>query len=510
LTKDIEISFVKESFVKTQLLFRRSNPVFMNQFCPIIFESQKENLIQSLDCWDNIFSFLVPKELFKLLSVDRNMNDLIIKSNVWEDLYRRDFKNKGLYELEKELIKKSKSNWFSVYKIKLFQKFFCEPILFHCLEDYISVGLANEGVKFKEPMVYCEEEYFDSYSQSLVSYMLWGSSCRKNKSTPIVKEGKINTTEIERYIESLYEKFFPFYENLRQMRYFSSYFHTIKPVSSVYPVIFLEWEGMTKIEKSVLKKVFLKFDAPSLKFITKHQAILAKHSKENGIVVFLTRESIRIVMDLNKSILKEISMKDTSDGVQKMKTFIKPMAELFKQHGIIFYSTFEELQDEFLKSFKDEFNVKVSESDDVWDGMVIYSQFSNTFTNAPCELINVENLAKETKNYSNFNFSQNSILNFEKFNSDGRSPIHIAGYYGNLEFIKLAESLGVDLNLKEKNFGQNILHISCAAGKMNVVEYLMNKVKMDPKVKDKDNLTCFQLSKLKMIKDFIQEYESNN
>jgi hypothetical protein len=79
-----------------------------------------------------------------------------------------------------------------------------------------------------------------------------------------------------------------------------------------------------------------------------------------------------------------------------------------------------------------------------------------------------------------------------------------------LEFIKLSESLGVNLNLKEKKFGQNILHISCAAGRMNVVEYLINIVKMDPKVKDKDNLTCTHLSKLKMIKVFIRENESNN
>jgi hypothetical protein len=506
----VDPEFQKKSFLKTQLLFKKSNSIFINQFYPTTLESPKENVITSLDCWENIFTFLHVNELFKLLSVDKNMNGLVTESEVWENLYQRDFKgSKGLgYDLERVFKKKNENNWFNIYKIKLYHRLFYQPMLFHCLNGKVSVGLAHQGKKFTEPMVYFDEQFFDQYSQNIINYKIWGSQCR-NGSTPIVKDGKF-TTEIEEYIEQLYEKFFPYYENLRQMRYFSPYFHTIKPVTSVYPVLFLEWDGMTRIQKNELKKAFLKVDAPSLKFVTKSQSILAKYSKESGIVVFLNEDSIRIVMNLKNIIDKEILMKDSAEGVQKLRKFIKPMEELVKQHGIIFHSEFENLQEVFLNSFKDDFAVKSSFIKDIWEGMVIYSQCSNTFTNVPCELINVESLAKEQKDFSKFNFSQNSILNFEKFNSEGRSPIHIAAYFGNLEFIKLSESLGVNLNLKEKKFGQNILHISCAAGRMNVVEYLMNIVKMDPKVKDKDNLTCNHLSKLKMIKDFIRENESNN
>ncbi|XP_063399773.1 ankyrin-3-like [Mytilus trossulus] len=67
-----------------------------------------------------------------------------------------------------------------------------------------------------------------------------------------------------------------------------------------------------------------------------------------------------------------------------------------------------------------------------------------------------------------------------KYNeSNGRKLIHYAASFGSLGLLKSLVDLGADLKSTTNDFdgGQNILHIACENGKLNIVEYVLQTVR---------------------------------
>lgn len=78
-------------------------------------------------------------------------------------------------------------------------------------------------------------------------------------------------------------------------------------------------------------------------------------------------------------------------------------------------------------------------------------------------------------------------------NLKGRSALHIATYYNQIECVKLLVEAGADLNQRERTYQQNCLHIACNRGFVELVEYFLAKG-MDVNEVDVDGYTPLHIA----------------
>lgn len=81
----------------------------------------------------------------------------------------------------------------------------------------------------------------------------------------------------------------------------------------------------------------------------------------------------------------------------------------------------------------------------------------------------------------------------------GYAPIHTAAFYGDLQLLVfLLTHMGADKLVKEKFYGQNILHIATSRGQTDVVKFLVSSIFKDHlDDQDKDGFTALRVAVFK-------------
>eukprot|EP01080_Neovahlkampfia_damariscottae_P007796 gene7796-12270_t len=509
-TRQIEIEMKQEENVlQTKIHFRKAKRFFIENLFSIVYEPKNSGSGEFLsdDCWNEIFSFLTHQELFCFSRINKEMNNKIVNSSIWEYNYSRKFKNCDEFIFEKN---DKTTTWYSKFKTKLFQKLKYQTIVLDISKSnsifgfvdkiplvdslkFAMVEVPDDGYQYYSLM---HEEY--RYGSEVDYYERYNAAVAKN----IIGDGKFEIN-IRPFIDNLYMCFNGRYlKNETEMRFKDSNF-TIYPVTSVYPVVIVESFEMSILQKSDLKNAFLKNYTPSVVFIPQSKAILANSFKSNGIVIFISPKNyfkifIHLENDINK--MEEMKYSNKIDLKQKIDDFFKKNEQYAKYE--IFISC-----DEEMKTIFNNQKIRFEKVNDAWNGASTLSKTSNFILNHPNEFYDFFNVAKSSKGLLELNecSSEIAFLHLNQFNKEGRLPIHVAAYYGNIQFIHDVHFFGGDLFLKEKKYGQNILHIACGSGRLELVKYLIEQLKFDVNQKENDGYDCFRIAKTKEIKEYLSK-----
>lgn len=442
-----------------------------------------------------IFSYLEPNYLVSTLTVSREWNKYARDPEVWYGFYRSKWE-----EMKHDSLK----DWYFLYtKRSISQKEF----------RYFIMNLEEDGAKYSffdsknlsnPNFIPCKwilkESYYGVHMVSVLNIIQFQ------------KDGLYQLYDQKGFKSSNDQKVFKEFVNQAINKASQSFRYNIDYLS--HPLIFID----QNFPKSFLVSISnILHDCPAIFFLNQGLCILNYHELQNGYVFYQKEKEIEYDIIENNSFIKREVLKGD------LKQFVLDTKDVKSFIFCDFKENYEK-DEEMMKKGK----LIHSTKDKALEGASKLSNISNRlfgFENSQVMLKNVNEYhqKKIMSKYSLF-FMKNTPMNqkteLEKYVSNcydifGRVPIHISAYYCELEEIKSWINVGADYNLKEKKYGQTILHIAVSRYKdrkdkaFDVLKYCVEILKMDVNQQDKDGWTALHIAYWKNSKKVIDYLENN-